>query len=107
MKFAVPAMLATTVMAPAANSASKRDADRGEAVQSSPAGPPVMAVVWLKGQRVSLCDAGGKATGACVSSGQTGYDTTVGIYSVLEKDEEAQAPVRRMARYRNRSFGVW
>ena len=47
-----------------------------------------MAIVSIKDQRVSLYDANGGALRARVSTGRTDYETPVGIYSVLEKQEE-------------------
>ena len=60
-----------------------RDVKREEFVQSRPAGSPVMAVVSLGRQRVTLYDADGWIMRAPVSSGQTGYETPAGIYSIL------------------------
>ena len=57
-------------------------------VQGALAGPPVMAVVSIKDQRISLYDASGGALRARVSSGRFDYETPVGIYSVLQKQEE-------------------
>ena len=66
------------------------DQDRpdGEAGQGTIAGPPVMAIVSIKDQRVSLYDGSGGALRARISTGRTDYETPVGIYSVLEKEEE-------------------
>ena len=47
-----------------------------------------MAIVSIKAQRVSLYDANGRALRARVSTGRTDYETPVGIYSVLAKQEE-------------------
>jgi hypothetical protein len=65
-----------------------RDASDDEIVQSSLSGPPVIAVVSIKDQRVSVYDAKGEALHARVSTGQTGYETPVGVFSVLQKQEE-------------------
>jgi hypothetical protein len=65
-----------------------RDAGDDEIVQSSLSGPPVIAVVSIKDQRVSVYDAKGEALHARVSTGQTGYETPVGVFSVLQKQEE-------------------
>jgi hypothetical protein len=56
--------------------------------RSLPAGMPVMAVVSLREQRVTIYDADGKIMRAPVSTGQTGYETPAGIYSVIEKEAE-------------------
>lgn len=51
-------------------------------------GPPVMAVVSIKDQRISLYDAAGGVLRSGVSSGRPDYETPVGTYSVLEKNKE-------------------
>jgi hypothetical protein len=62
-----------------------RDADEAS---RSLAGPPVMAIVALGQQHVTVYDAEGKLLRAPVSTGQTGYETPAGIYSILEKNRE-------------------
>jgi hypothetical protein len=47
-----------------------------------------MAIVALTEQRITLYDANGGALSAHVSSGQTDYETPVGLFTVLEKEEE-------------------
>jgi hypothetical protein len=47
-----------------------------------------MAIVSLSKQRVAIYDADGPIMHAPVSSGRTGYETPVGIYSVLQKEAE-------------------
>ena len=66
---------------------------RGEPEQrdytvTRPAGPPILALVSLTDQRVTIYDAEGPILQSPVSSGQTSYDTPVGIYSVLQKEAE-------------------
>jgi hypothetical protein len=56
--------------------------------QQALTGTPVIAVVSIKDQRISVYDAKGDAMRAAVSSGQTDYETPVGVYSVLQKQEE-------------------
>ena len=51
-------------------------------------GPPVLAVVSLGGQHVTIYDTEGKILRAPVSTGQTGYETPAGIFSILEKNRE-------------------
>jgi L,D-transpeptidase catalytic domain len=53
-----------------------------------PAGVPLMAVVSLADQHVTIYDAIGKILRAPVSTGQTGYETPAGIYSVIQKEAE-------------------
>ena len=57
-------------------------------MQSRPAGAPVMAVVSLSRQRVTVYDADGWIMRAPVSSGQTGYETPAGVYSILQRKAE-------------------
>jgi L,D-transpeptidase catalytic domain len=65
-----------------------RDGKREEYVQSRPAGAPVMAVVSLGRQRVTVYDADGWIMKAPVSSGKAGYETPAGIYSILQRKVE-------------------
>jgi hypothetical protein len=51
-------------------------------------GPPMLAIVSLSDQRVTIYDAEGKILMAPVSTGQGGYETPAGIFSVLEKKRE-------------------
>lgn len=72
----------------AAHARNGRDAKRDEVVQSRHAGPPVMAIVSLSRQRVTVYDADGWIMRAPVSSGQSGYETPAGIYSILQRKAE-------------------
>jgi F0F1-type ATP synthase epsilon subunit len=47
-----------------------------------------MAIVALGEQRITVYDAQGKILQAPVSTGQTGYETPAGIYSVIQKEAE-------------------
>ena len=47
-----------------------------------------MAIVSLSNQRITIYDADGWILRAPVSSGQPGYETPAGIYSVIQKEEE-------------------
>jgi hypothetical protein len=71
-----------------ASAEKKRDAAQDEAAANPLTGTAVMAVVSLASQRVTLYDAQGGKLRSPVSSGQTDYETPVGIYSVLQKKEE-------------------
>jgi lipoprotein-anchoring transpeptidase ErfK/SrfK len=48
-------------------------------------GPARLAVVSLARQHVTFYDAGGRSVRAPISSGQSGMDTPVGVYSILQK----------------------
>jgi L,D-transpeptidase catalytic domain len=55
--------------------------------QRGAAGKPVMAIVSLGDQRVTIYDAKGKLLQAPVSTGSTGYETPAGIFSIVQKKE--------------------
>lgn len=59
-----------------------------EQVQSRSAGEPVMAIVSLRSQRITVYDAKGWILRAPVSSGSKGRETPAGIFSVIQKVEE-------------------
>ena len=81
------ALLVTSVMTPA--DAQRRQFPKPEeAPLSRPAGTPLLAVVSLGEQRVTIYDADGQIMRAPVSSGQTSYETPAGIYSIIQKNRE-------------------
>jgi hypothetical protein len=57
-------------------------------VESRSVGEPVMAIVSLRDQQITVYDAKGWIMRAPVSSGQKGRETPAGIFSVLQKDAE-------------------
>jgi hypothetical protein len=59
-----------------------------ESIQSRTAGQPIMAVVSLHNQRITVYDANGWILRAPVSSGQKGRETPAGIFSVIQKEAE-------------------
>jgi L,D-transpeptidase catalytic domain len=65
-----------------------RDARRYDSVQSRPFGTPLMAIVALGSQRITIYDAEGWILRAPISSGQPGYETPAGVYSVIQKEAE-------------------
>ena len=83
------ALLVSAVADPAAaRSNREREPKRDDSVLSRPAGVPLMAIVSLGEQRVTIYDAEGRILRAPVSTGQTGYETPAGIYSVIQKEAE-------------------
>jgi L,D-transpeptidase catalytic domain len=52
------------------------------------AGDPIMAIVSIKSQHVTIYDADGWILRAPVSSGTTGRETPAGIFTVVEKDKD-------------------
>jgi hypothetical protein len=59
-----------------------------ETVAARPAGAPIMAIVSLRSQRITIYDADGWILRAPVSSGQRGRETPAGIFSVIQKEME-------------------
>ena len=67
---------------------SSRTGSSIESIQTRAAGEPVMAVVSLPDQRITVYDANGWILRAPVSSGQKGRETPAGIFSVIQKEAE-------------------
>ncbi|MBS0232054.1 MAG: L,D-transpeptidase family protein [Proteobacteria bacterium] len=82
------AIVATGAMFETADAGKRRSRTADDSLQETISGPPVIAIVSLKDQRVTIYDAAGGSMSARVSSGRTGYETPVGVYSVLQKEEE-------------------
>ena len=57
-------------------------------VESRIAGEPIMAIVSLRNQRITVYDANGWILQAPVSSGQKGRETPAGIFSIIQKEAE-------------------
>ena len=51
-------------------------------------GEPIMAIVSIKSQKVTIYDADGWVLRAPVSSGTKGRETPAGVFSVVEKDKD-------------------
>src|SRR5580704_9694458 len=79
---------AITGLADPAGATRRREAQPVETIAARAAREPIMAIVSLSNQRVTIYDADGWILRAPVSSGQTGYETPAGIYSVIQKEEE-------------------
>ena len=59
-----------------------------QSVESRPVGEPILAIVSLRDQQITVYDAKGWIMQAPVSSGQKGRETPAGIFSVLQKEAE-------------------
>ena len=69
--------------------ATERRGERAiESIESRTAGEPILAIVSLQKQRITVYDADGWILRAPVSSGQKGRETPPGIFSVIEKDAD-------------------
>ena len=87
---AVLAMIGGLAVCDPASARSSRDREqkRDESELSRAAGTPLLAIVAVREQRVTIYDAQGRILRAPVSTGQTGYETPAGIYSVIQKEAE-------------------
>jgi hypothetical protein len=70
------------------HAASARKETLGVSVESRTAGEPIMAIVSLRDQRITVYDKNGWILRAPVSSGQKGRETPAGVFSVIQKDAE-------------------
>src|SRR6195256_2273754 len=86
---AMAALMAITTAQPADAAARQaRPARTTAATASRAAGEPIMAIVSIKSQKVTIYDADGWILRAPVSTGTTGRETPAGVFSVLEKDKD-------------------
>jgi hypothetical protein len=83
------AILAALTAAGSHAGATERRGERAvESIESRPVGEPILAIVSLGSQRVTVYDANGWIMRAPVSSGQRGRETPAGIFSVIQKDAD-------------------
>src|SRR6516164_11177830 len=68
--------------------AGRRSEPSVEVVEPRIAGEPILAIVSLHNQRISVYDANGRILRAPVSSGRKGRETPAGIFSVIQKEAE-------------------
>ena len=77
-----------SVVMAAGTLASAKNERSAASVKSRAAGEPILAIVSLRSQQITVYDANGWILRAPVSSGQPGRETPAGIFSVLEKEAE-------------------
>jgi hypothetical protein len=94
-RFTIATVAATAVLMaltapPPADAATKlaNPAHPTETTAPRDAGEPIMAIVSIKSQQVTIYDADGWIFRAPVSTGIKGRETPAGIFSVLEKDKD-------------------
>jgi hypothetical protein len=81
--------LATTIVAgDLAGAAGDRNEQSVASVELRAAGEPMMAIVSLRSQQITVYDANGLILRAPVSSGQKGRETPAGVFSIIEKEAE-------------------
>ncbi|MDI1266064.1 MAG: L,D-transpeptidase [bacterium] len=82
------AIAALSALSAEAATRQTRPASIKEAAAPRDAGEPIMAIVSIKTQHVTLYDAEGWILRAPVSTGTTGRETPAGIFAVVEKEKE-------------------
>src|SRR2546429_3103546 len=83
------AVASLAVLIAAGADAGARNGERSiESIESRSTSEPIMAIVSLRNQRITVYDAKGWILRAPVSSGQKGRETPAGIFSVIQKVEE-------------------
>jgi L,D-transpeptidase catalytic domain len=85
---AIAGLAALIALGDHASATGRRSERSVESIESRTAGEPIMAVVSLHDQRITVYDANGWILRAPVSSGQKGRETPAGIFSVIQKEEE-------------------
>src|ERR1700730_18312607 len=92
-RFTIVTLAATAVLmalTPPADAAAKQTnpAHPVEAMTPRDAGEPIMAIVSIKSQQVTIYDADGWILRAPVSTGIKGRETPAGVFSVVEKEKD-------------------
>src|SRR5689334_1473387 len=82
------AIAALAALSGAALAREARPAQVKEATAPRQAGEPIMAIVSIKSQQVTLYDAEGWILRAPVSTGTTGRETPAGIFAVVDKEKD-------------------
>jgi hypothetical protein len=82
------AIAALTALTAGAAARQARPAPLKEATAPRDAGEPIMAIVSIKTQHVTLYDADGWILRAPVSTGTTGRETPAGVFAVVEKEKD-------------------
>ena len=65
-----------------------RSVQNEQSIELRSAGEPIIAIVSLRDQRITVYDANGWIIRAPVSSGQKGRETPAGVFSILQKEAE-------------------
>jgi hypothetical protein len=85
---AIASLAALIVAGDLAGAASGRNERSVASIESRTVGEPIMAIVSLRSQQITVYDANGWILRAPVSSGQAGRETPAGIFSIIEKEAE-------------------
>ena len=88
VQLALAVLAALTANGNHADAKERRGERAVEQVAQRTTGDPILAIVSLQSQRITIYDAKGWILRAPVSSGQRGRETPAGIFSVIQKDAD-------------------
>ena len=101
------AMAAVTALTADAAARPTRPKPTTEATAPRDAGEPIMAIVSIKTQQVTVYDADGWIMRAPVSTGTTGRETPAGVFAILEKNKEHRSSLYDDAEMPNMQRVTW
>jgi hypothetical protein len=87
-RLAIAGLLTLIAAIDPADATSGRRQRSVEFMDSRTAGEPIIAIVSLRSQQITVYDAKGWIVRAPVSSGQKGRETPAGIFSIIQKNKE-------------------
>jgi hypothetical protein len=101
------AMAALTALTADAAARQARPAPPTEVTAPRDAGEPIMAIVSIKTQQVTLYDADGWILRAPVSTGTTGRETPAGVFAIVEKNKDHRSNMYDDAEMPNMQRITW
>jgi hypothetical protein len=103
----VAAMIAVVALTTGATARQARPAPIKEATAPRDAGEPIMAIVSIKTQHITLYDAHGWILRAPVSTGVKGRETPAGIFALVEKNKDHRSNMYDDAEMPNMQRITW
>ncbi len=104
---AAAAIATLTALTSGATARQGKPAGPTETTAPREAGEPIMAIVSIKTQHVTLYDADGWIYRAPVSTGTTGRETPAGVFAVVEKDKDHRSTMYDDAEMPNMQRITW
>jgi hypothetical protein len=100
-------MAALTALTADAAARQARPKPPTEAAAPRDAGEPIMAIVSIKTQQITIYDADGWILRAPVSTGTTGRETPAGVFAILEKNKDHRSSLYDDAEMPNMQRVTW
>jgi hypothetical protein len=100
-------MAALTALTADAAARQARPKPPTEAAAPRDAGEPIMAIVSIKTQQITIYDADGWILRAPVSTGTTGRETPAGVFAILEKNKDHRSSLYDDAEMPNMQRITW